>query len=416
MSDRIMEAMKHYREVFWINPNLLPFEEAKPLLPVRPEEVYDAEKRWKRFSGYLLSAYPEIKDGVIESPIDEISNTKFRIEDELEKKIWGRLFLKRDDSLPIAGSVKARGGIYEVLKHAEKLASEKGMLREDMDYSAFDGEEFRRFFSGYKMQVGSTGNLGLSIGISAAKLGFQVIVHMSRDAKQWKKDLLRAKGATVIEYENDYSVAVEEGRRRSEADPTSHFVDDEQSKELFLGYAVGGLRVKRQLNRLGIEVTEKKPLYCYLPCGVGGAPGGLVYGLKLAFGDDVRCFFAEPTHSPCMLLGMLSGKGNAISVQDIGLDNKTEADGLAVGRPSAFVGSMMHLLLSGAYTMNDDRLFYYMKTLYREDGIFVEPSAAAGFLGTTMLSRMISSNDATHLVWATGGMLVPEEVRREWLR
>lgn len=117
-----------------------------------------------------------------------------------------------------------------------------------------------------------------------------------------------------------------------------------------------------------------------------------------------------------MLLGMLSGKGNAISVQDIGLDNRTEADGLAVGRPSAFVGSMMHLLLSGAYTMNDDRLFYYMKTLYREDGIFVEPSAAAGFLGTTMLSRMISTDDATHLVWATGGMLVPEEVRREWLR
>lgn len=416
MSNRIIEAMKRYREAFWINPNLLPFEEAKPLLPVRPEEVYDAEKRWKRFSSYLTVAYPEIRDGVIESGIDEISNTKFRIEDDLGKKISGRLLLKRDDSLPIAGSVKARGGIYEVLKHAETLALEKGILREDMDYEKFHSEDFRRFFSGYKIQVGSTGNLGLSIGISAARLGFQVIVHMSRDAKEWKKNLLREKGATVIEYEEDYSVAVEEGRKRSEADPTSHFVDDEQSKELFLGYAVGGLRVKKQLDRLGVEVTEKKPLFCYLPCGVGGAPGGLVYGLKLAFGDHVRCFFAEPTHSPCMLLGMLSGKGNEISVEDIGLDNKTEADGLAVGRPSAFVGEMMEHLLSGAYTLNDERLFYYMQTLYREDGIFVEPSAAAGFLGTTMLSRMISSKDVTHLVWATGGMFVPEELRREWLQ
>jgi hypothetical protein len=51
-----------------------------------------------------------------------------------------------------------------------------------------------------------------------------------------------------------------------------------------------------------------------------------------------------------MLLGVYTGLHDEIAVQDLGIDNVTAADGLAVGRASGFVGRAMERLLDGFYT------------------------------------------------------------------
>ncbi|ADU94314.1 D-serine ammonia-lyase [Geobacillus sp. Y412MC52] len=427
----LLETIMAAEEVFWRNPKYHAFAQAIRTIPLRERDVKEAEERLRRFAPYIAKVFPETRTahGIIESPLVRIPNMKQRLEKMFQTNMEGELLLKCDSHLPISGSIKARGGIYEVLKHAEDLALANHMITMGDDYAVMDSEEFRQFFSRYSLVVGSTGNLGLSIGIIGAKLGFCVTVHMSADAKQWKKDLLRSKGVAVVEHLTDYNNVVEEARRRSAEDPTSYFIDDENSIHLFLGYAVAAFRLKKQLEDMNITVDENHPLFVYLPCGVGGGPGGVTFGLKLVYGDHVHCFFAEPTHSPCMLLGLTTGQHDRVSVQDFGLDNKTEADGLAVGRPSRLVGNMLESVISGVYTVDDSTLYRLLAAMVETEEIYLEPSALAGVAGPVRLFRdsagqtYVEENDlkekmknAVHICWATGGSMVPKDVMDAYYR
>jgi D-serine dehydratase len=407
-------------EAFWLNQNCQLFEEAIKNIPFGEEDVREAEERLDRFAPFIAKTFPETGNGIIESPLVEIPMMHAKLEERFSQKIPGKVFLKCDNKLPIAGSIKARGGIYEVLKHAEDLAIANHLLKITDDYSILDTEPFQRFYSHYSIIVGSTGNLGLSIGIISAKIGFQVTVHMSSDAKQWKKDLLRKNGVNVVEHNSDYSEAVKIVRIQAETDPNSYFVDDENSINLFLGYAVAAFRLKKQLDALNIVVDEEHPLFVYLPCGVGGAPGGITFGLKLIFQDNVHCFFAEPTHSPCMLLGLMTELNDRVSVQDFRIDNQTDADGLAVGRPSGLVGKLMKNILSGVYTVQDSMLFILLSHLIEEENIPLEPSALAGVYGPVKLFKDsqnyldLNTENAIHIPWATGGSMVPKDIMESY--
>lgn len=425
----LLRDIRQEKEVIWINPDLTDFETACEEAELTMKDIEDAESRLQRFAPFIMKCFPETKDrnGIIESALTPIPGMQALINEKYGSGLRGRLLLKQDSHLAIAGSVKARGGIYEVLKHTEDLALEHGILTLEDDYAKLTDEENRAFFGKYTIQVGSTGNLGMSIGIMSAAIGYKVIVHMSADAKQWKKDKLRSHGVTVVEYESDYSEAVKNGRRLSDENPMSYFVDDENSRNLFLGYAVAAKRLIEQLKEQKIQVDDSHPLFVYIPCGVGGAPGGITFGLKQVFKDAVHCFFVEPTQAPCMAVGMVTGLNSAISVQDIGLTGLTHADGLAVGRPSGFVGKVMKPLLSGEFTIRDAKLYDYMRDLLESEDIFLEPSACAAFQGPVRLMHSKETQEyikahnltdkmehAVHIAWATGGSMVPEQIQEEY--
>lgn len=430
-SDSALRDVAAQEETAWVNPYLLPYEVTKGVseLVVSDADIEDAAARLARFAPFFCRAFPETREtqGILESPLRPIPTMKKALEEHCDAVLPGRLYLKMDSHLAVAGSIKARGGIYEVLKYAETLALDAGRITVHDDYAKF--ADMKDFFSQYLIQVGSTGNLALSIGVAGAALGFRVRVHMSADVKQWKKDLLRAKGVEVIEYDDDFARAVCEGRRASAADPMSYFVDDERSRDLFLGYTVAGGRLKAQLDEMNIPVDADHPLFVYIPAGIGGSPGGVSYGLRRIYGDHVHCFFVEPVPCPSVLLGIATQRFEGVNVHDFGLSGRTAADGLAVPCPSGFVTRLMTNHVAGIFTVADEKLSDYLRLLDASEHIRIEPSSCAAFAGAAGLigfrdtaSYLLAHKltyarltQATHIAWATGGGFVPAEMWAEYL-
>lgn len=418
-----LNNIMNLKPVFWMNKHKDNFEEASKKVVYSMADVQDAEARLERFAPFIMQEFPETApmNGLIESGLTKIDQMKDYLENKYDLEIKGDFYLKRDDTLPIAGTIKARGAIYEVLKHAETLALEHGLLKDfNDDYTQFSSEEFQSFFRQFKVVVGTTGNLGISVGVMSAKLGFEVTVHMSIEAKQWKKDLLRSKGVKVIEHNTNFTEAVCQGRAQSDADPKSYFVDDEHSVELFLGYTVAALRLEKQLEEMGIKVDADHPLFVYSPCGIGGSPGGTAFGLKQVYGDNVHCFFAQPTHMPSMLVGQITEQFDKVSVDDFKIDGKTCMDGLAVPRTSGFVAELMSNFFDGGYSVEEDEAHHLLSKMVDLETINLEPAALAGVPGpvrmfaTTegqeyikMKNLQDKMQNATHIAWATGGSMVP---------
>lgn len=341
----------------------------------------------------------------------------------------GKWFGKMDSQLAVAGSVKARGGFFEVLVHAQQVAEAEGLdlFSEDPIVQRKVGE----LFSQHTISVGSTGNLGFAIGNLSRVLGFKSRIYMSAEAENWKIKRLRDMGCDVEVVEEDYTAAVAKGRSDAAKDQNNYFLDDENSQLLFRGYATAAMELKEDLDLLYKEEGipgEKSPIFVYLPCGVGSAPAGIAAGLRLLYGDRVVMFTAEPTQCASVLLAVASGKYSAVSVYEYYMTNDTIADGLACAVAGEKASRTIAECIDGCYTAADSKLAWYVNAAHDYAEIKIEPSAAASIHGPYSIyytkagfeylkkrKIMDATNDCVHISWFTGGGQIPKERYKEML-
>jgi D-serine dehydratase len=386
----------------WLRPE---GSQATNRTPIEPSEISEAEQRLSRFRPVLAALFPEAGwDGRIRSSLLDYP----------QQAGLPSLRVKADHDLPMTGSVKARGGVYELLCRIETVALMEGIIKPGDALTPLLSPTARMLLSKHRVVVASTGNLGFSIGLVARAFGLAAEIHMSHEAKSWKKERLRRTGATVIEHPCDYTQTVARARAAASA-AGSYFIDDETSRLLFVGYTAAASELAGQLRGRQIEIGPDRPLAVYLPCGVGGAPGGLTAGLKAIYGSAVHCVFVEPIASACVLAALAVGNGSPISVYEIGLDNQTIADGLAVPVASKLAMSSVGASIDAAVAVTDESMLDWVRRAWNESRLRLEPSAASGFAAVPLFLEAAHNAgtplpaEAIHVVWTTGGSQLPED-------
>ena len=124
----VLEDIIALKPTVWINPKKKLDKEAWSDIDFTEKDIYEADERLKRFAPLLMEYFEDTREmkGIIESPLKRIHSMEGHLRER--SNFQGKLFLKMDSHLAVAGSIKARGGIYEVLYYAEKLALENELI------------------------------------------------------------------------------------------------------------------------------------------------------------------------------------------------------------------------------------------------------------------------------------------------
>src|SRR5690625_5110515 len=102
MNEAVLERLKAAEEVFWKNDGYKRREEMTDGA-FTMKDIRAAEERLLKFAPLIERLFPETwKDkGIIESPVVRLERMQHHLDEVYGAELNGRLYMKRDDILPI---------------------------------------------------------------------------------------------------------------------------------------------------------------------------------------------------------------------------------------------------------------------------------------------------------------------------
>lgn len=230
----------------------------------------------------------------------------------------------------------------------------------------------------------SSGNAGAAAAAYAAKAGLDCVVFTFKGTAGPMLTQMRAYGANVVACENkaDRWTLMEHAVRHYGWFPTSPFFGPVVGSN---PYGIEGYKT------LAYEIAEQMdwtvPDWCVLPVCYGDALLGMWRGFEdmIAFGwtDRMPRMVAAETYGS---LGAALSEGLDMP-PDVRMNHETVAVSIGASRGTYQALDIVRRSDGAALTIGDDDIMRWQQTMARKEGLYIEPSSAAGLAAVEQLVR-----------------------------
>jgi threonine dehydratase len=207
----------------------------------------------------------------------------------------------------------------------------------------------------------SAGNFGQALAYACRKKAIPLTVYASLHANPLKVERMRALGAEVVLYGEDFDAAKERARAVAREEDI-RFVEDSLDVETVEGAGTIGLELLRYPDPVDVLLV---------PVGNGALFNGVATVFR-ALSPATRVIAVGATGAPAMIESLRQGRLVAHPRA------ATIADGIAVRLPVPEALRDMQDLATEGILVEDQTILQAMKLIHRHAGLVAEPSGAVG--------------------------------------
>lgn len=248
---------------------------------------------------------------------------------------------------------------------------------------------------GRTLVCATAGNWGQAMAYVCRARRWPLVVYSATTANALKVERMRAMGAEVRLYSDDFDTAKEEARRFC-AESGACFVEDGREASIAEGAATIAHELLRQ-PRSGFDTV-------LLPLGNGALLTGMGRWIK-AHAPEVRVVGVCASGADAMAVSWQQGR--TIDRDTV----HTIADGIAVRRPVPEALVDMHHTVDDVLLVSEEAIERAMRLVFASAGLLVEPAGVVGVAAVLEHPSLRHQRLATVLC---GSNLTPEQVSR-WL-
>ena len=183
----------------------------------------------------------------------------------LDQRVKAQVWVKHENHTPI-GTFKIRGALFYIAELRRKAPEVKGVI------------------------AATRGNFGQSVAFAAVNGGLRTVIVVPRNNSKEKNAAMRALGAKLIEFGNDFQDALEHAERLAR-EAQLHFVDS-FNLDLVQGVASYALELFRGVSNLD---------FVYVPIGLGSGICGTI-AVRNALGLKTKIIGVVASGAPAYAL------------------------------------------------------------------------------------------------------------------